>query len=77
MRTIPVVEFKSHLSAMLAAVELGEDIAITRHGKIVARLVPEQELKAADVFRPFWAEADEIDLIAPQDIPPCPVSALD
>lgn len=77
MRTVPIVEFKSHLSAMLTAVELGEDIAITRHGKIVARLMPEQDLKAADVFRPFWASSEEIDLIAPNDPAPTPVAELD
>lgn len=77
MRMVPVVEFKSHLSALLAQVELGENIAITRHGKIVARLVPEQGQQAADVFRSFWADTDEIDLVAPVDMPPPAIATLD
>ena len=39
MRTVSVAEAKNHLSELLARVEAGEDIAVTRHGKPVARLV--------------------------------------
>lgn len=64
MRTIPIVEAKSHFSALLSDVEAGEEIAITKHGRIVARIVPDKPRMAADVFRPFWQESD-IDLEAP------------
>jgi len=40
MRTVPVVQLKANLSALLAEVARGEEIAITRHGQVVARLVP-------------------------------------
>lgn len=76
MRTVPVVEAKTHFSALLAAVEGGEAVAITRHGRVVARLVPDSPRMAVEVFRPFWTEAD-LDLAAPPDSPPEPVATLD
>lgn len=76
MRTVPVVEVKSHLSALLAEVARGEEIAITRHGRVIARLVPDRPRMAADAFRPFW-DAEEIDLEAPPDAPAEPVASLD
>jgi prevent-host-death family protein len=76
MRTIPIVEAKSHFSALLSEVEAGEEIAITRHGRVVARIVPDRPRMAADVFRPFWGESD-IDLEAPSDALPEPVPPLE
>ena len=69
MRRIEVVEAEAGFSALLAAVEAGEAVAITRHGRVVARLVPGAPRSAAEVFEPFWADADEIDLVAPLDAP--------
>jgi prevent-host-death family protein len=43
MRTAPVADAKSHLSALLAEVEAGQGVVITRRGKPVARLVPESQ----------------------------------
>jgi prevent-host-death family protein len=40
MRQIGAFEAKTHLSELLAAVEAGEEITITRRGRAVARLVP-------------------------------------
>jgi prevent-host-death family protein len=40
MRTIGAFEAKTHLSSLLDAVDQGEQILITRHGRPVARLVP-------------------------------------
>lgn len=76
VKTVQVFEAKAGFSALLAEVEAGNEVAITRHGKVVARLVPQRPTTAADVFAPLWAEADEIDLVAPPDAPPEPVSAL-
>lgn len=39
---VNVYEAKTHLSKLLERVEAGEEIVIARHGKPVARLVPEQ-----------------------------------
>jgi prevent-host-death family protein len=76
MRTIPIVEAKSHFSALLSEVEAGAEIAITKHGRVVARIVPDTPRMAADVFRPFWHERD-IDLEAPSDSLPEPVPPLE
>ena len=41
MREIGVLEAKTQLSALLAEIErTGQGVAITRHGKVVARLMP-------------------------------------
>ncbi|BBK31592.1 prevent-host-death family protein [Stella humosa] len=40
MTTVGAFEAKTHLSALLERVSRGEEITITRHGKVVARLVP-------------------------------------
>lgn len=40
MREVGAFEAKTHLSELLAAVEAGESVTITRRGKAVARLVP-------------------------------------
>jgi len=75
MKTVPIVEMKSHLSALLAEVESGEEIAISRHGRVIARLVPDAPRMAAEAFRSFWGE--EIDLDAPDDAPAEAVESLD
>ena len=50
MTTMNIHEAKTHLSELLAAVERGEEVLISRRGKPVARLVsaaePEQKPKA-------------------------------
>jgi prevent-host-death family protein len=38
-RHVPIAEFKDHLSELVAAAALGEEIVITRHGKAQAKLV--------------------------------------
>ncbi|CCV07228.1 Prevent-host-death family protein [Mesorhizobium metallidurans STM 2683] len=77
MKNITVVEAKARFSALLAEVEAGEEIAVTRHGKVIARLVPDYPRLAADAFRDFWTDADEIDLMAPEDQPAEDVASLD
>lgn len=76
MRSVSVVEAKSSFSALLAEVEAGNEIAVTRHGRVVARLVPDRPRVAADAFRDFWGDAAEIDLQAPADAAPEPVAEL-
>lgn len=43
MREIQASEAKTHLPQLLDAVERGETIVITRHGRAIARLVPEAD----------------------------------
>jgi prevent-host-death family protein len=40
MTTVKLNEAKTHLSELVQRAEVGEEIEITRHGKVVARLVP-------------------------------------
>ena len=40
MRSVPATEAKAHLAQLLSVVERGQSIAITRHGKPIAHLVP-------------------------------------
>ncbi|MBW8726148.1 MAG: type II toxin-antitoxin system prevent-host-death family antitoxin [Inquilinus limosus] len=76
MKSVSVVEAKSRFSSLLAEVEAGEEVAVTRHGKVVARLVPDRQRVAADAFRDLWADHD-IDLQAPDDMPAEDVASLD
>lgn len=48
-----VAETKNNLSALLDAVAEGETVEITRHGRVVARLVPPPD--AAEAVDPAWA----------------------
>jgi prevent-host-death family protein len=49
MKHISVTEAKSKFSELLTAVERGEAIAITRHGKVIARLAPEETARRSNV----------------------------
>ncbi len=39
MNTVSVADAKSHLSELLAQVEAGDEVMITRRGKLIARMV--------------------------------------
>ncbi len=49
MREIQASDAKTHLPQLLSAVEPGETIVITRHGRPIARIVPETSLRQAEV----------------------------
>lgn len=49
MRVIQSSEAKTRLSELLDEVERGETIVITRHGKAIARLAPEQDQRRAEL----------------------------
>jgi prevent-host-death family protein len=53
MRRVGLAEAKAQLSALLDAVEAGEEVVITRRGKPVARVVQE---KPAALAASSWAE---------------------
>lgn len=48
MREIQATEAKTNLAQLLRDVEYGEAVAITRHGKAIAHLVPAQSREQAD-----------------------------
>ncbi len=49
MREIQASEAKTHLPQLLDAVENGETIVITRHGRRIARIVPEKSLRQEEI----------------------------
>jgi prevent-host-death family protein len=49
MTEVSAYEAKTHLPRLLRAVERGETVVITRHGKPVARLVRYEDQRRADV----------------------------
>jgi prevent-host-death family protein len=51
MREVQASDAKTHLPALLDAVERGETVVITRHGRRVARIVPEHEKRQEEVDR--------------------------
>ncbi len=48
MREVQASEAKTHLPRLLDDVEHGETIVITRHGRPIARLVPEMDRRRAE-----------------------------
>lgn len=59
MREVQASEAKTHLPQLLDAVERGETIVITRHGRAIARLVPEAERRRQEIDEAF-AIMDEV-----------------
>lgn len=57
MREIQASEAKAHLAQLLNDVEQGETLVITRHGRPIARLVPERNLRQDEVGRAIDAIA--------------------
>lgn len=51
MRTVQASEAKTHLLQLLDDVERGATLIITRHGRPIARLVPEKEERQAEITR--------------------------
>src|SRR5712671_2305009 len=49
MREIQASEAKTHLPQLLDDVERGETIVITRHGRAIARIVPEAHLRQQEI----------------------------
>lgn len=68
MRVVNVLEAKTKLSSLLAAVEAGEDVVIARAGVPVARLVPIDDAQS----RPLGLDdgkiwiADDFDRFIPE-----------
>jgi prevent-host-death family protein len=58
VREVQVSDAKAHLPSLLDAVERGETIVITRHGKPIARIIPEVDRRRAELDRVI-AEIEE------------------
>jgi prevent-host-death family protein len=51
MREIQASEAKTHLPQLLDEVERGETLIITRHGRAIARIVPEADRRQEEIDR--------------------------
>jgi prevent-host-death family protein len=49
MRRIQASEAKTHLPSILDEVERGETVIITRHGRAIARIVPEANRRQEEI----------------------------
>jgi len=59
MREISASEAKAHLPRLLGDVERGETIVITRHGRPIARLVPEDARRQHEILKAL-ADLDDL-----------------
>ena len=48
-REVQASEAKTHLPKLLDEVERGETIIITRHGRAIARIIPEAQLRQQEI----------------------------
>jgi prevent-host-death family protein len=55
MREIQASEAKTHLPQLLDDVERGETIVITRHGRPIARIVPETQRRQEEIDKAIEA----------------------
>jgi prevent-host-death family protein len=73
MREVGVLAAKTHLSALIDQVEKGEEVVITRHGRRVARLVPDageahrRRLSGEEIAARFQAFRDHIQATWPEE----------
>jgi len=51
MRKVQASEAKTHFASLLDEVERGASLVITRHGRAIARLVPEADRRRAEVIK--------------------------
>jgi antitoxin (DNA-binding transcriptional repressor) of toxin-antitoxin stability system len=77
MSKVSVREFSYNPSAMFARAEKGETIEITRHGKVIATLMPGQqkkrsrieELEASGALRPSGKTLADLDTFTQVELP--------
>jgi prevent-host-death family protein len=69
-KSVGVHEAKTNLSKLLDRVSAGEEIAITRRGEEIARLVPTRRARARrfGIDRGRWVVPDDFDAPLPDDV---------
>jgi prevent-host-death family protein len=72
MRTIGVRELKEHASKVLRRVrERGEEIEVTHHGRVIARLIPvSRERPRPRASAAAWSTLDRVAKEVPEDMRP-------
>ena len=63
MQTVPIHQAKSQLSELIRAVEQGEEVVLTRHGKRVIRLIKEPETEQPSIEARRQAIQAELDAL--------------
>jgi prevent-host-death family protein len=76
MREIGIRELKSHLSETLRAVEAGEVLRVTSHGRPVAELGPPSERSADEHYHFLIRRGRLLESSAPHSPPPRRVAPL-
>lgn len=69
-KSVGVHEAKTNLSKLLERVSAGEEIAITRRGEEIARLVPARPSRHRrfGIDRGRWVVPDDFDAPLPEDV---------
>jgi prevent-host-death family protein len=69
-KSVGVHEAKTNLSKLLERVSAGEEIAITRRGEEIARLVPTRRARPRrfGMDRGCWVVPDDFDAPLPDDV---------
>jgi prevent-host-death family protein len=69
-KSVGVHEAKTHLSKLLERVSAGEEIAITRRGEEIARLVPARSnrVRRFGLDRGLWVVPDDFDAPLPDEV---------
>lgn len=57
MRTVKINEAESAFSTLLAIVEAGDEVVITRYGRVVARMVPDTRRASTTPTQPRWGDS--------------------
>jgi len=70
MHSINVTELRTHLQKYLASVHKGNEILVTLHGQVIAKIVPptdvkEEAIKQLNILR---KNCDVTDVISPIDV---------
>jgi prevent-host-death family protein len=63
MQTVPIHQAKSQLSELIRAVENGEEVVLTRHGKRVIRLIKEPETEQPSIEARRQAITQELEAL--------------
>ena len=63
MQTVPIHQAKSQLSELIRAVEQGEEVVLTRHGKRVIRLIKEPETEQPSIEARRQAIGQELEAL--------------
>lgn len=75
MQSVPIHQAKSQLSALISAVEQGEEVVLTRHGKRVVRLVREPDDLPPSIEARRAAIATELEALRAK-VGPCDAEPL-